>query len=166
MLNIVQHRPGMIPCLPTHPNVTISLVYETSTINDPEFEMKNIKIPIPNSRWSFDPEDGLRLNNSTLSDNGEYTCVASKGNVTRRKLFALNVMGIELKRLGDPSDPREGENVTLVCRYVSPIYSSLDWFYRNSSAGKMQIIDTKKHTKGSRKKKCFDARKSFAFKST
>ncbi|XP_045028121.1 vascular endothelial growth factor receptor 1 isoform X2 [Daphnia magna] len=148
ILDVPQHRPGVIPCLPTHPNVTISLVHQPNIINDPEFEKKNITISIPNSRWSFDPERGLTLNNSKLSDNGEYFCVASKGNVTRRKMFAINVMGIELERMGDPSDPREGENVTLVCSYIGKSSASLDWFFPNSSTGKMQIINENNHPKG------------------
>ncbi|EFX73005.1 hypothetical protein DAPPUDRAFT_110251 [Daphnia pulex] len=159
-----------IPCKPTSPDVTLSLIYaslwngpgvvsygdlseETSWLADTKFikqELTEVSLSDPNSNWSFDPKIGPILKNAKLSDSGTYQCVGSMSNVRddeeeSREEFAIIVSGMELERVGDPSDPLEGGNFSVICRTVHIPSSSKrtppHWFYQIKDTGEMQMID-------------------------
>ncbi|XP_046637871.1 vascular endothelial growth factor receptor 1-like isoform X2 [Daphnia pulicaria] len=155
-----------IPCKPTSPDVTLSLIYaslwngpgvvsygdlseETSWLADTKFikqELTEVSLSDPNSNWSFDPKIGPILKNAKLSDSGTYHCVGSMNNVRDDKEeFFIVVSGMELERVGDPSDPPEGGNFSVICRTVHiPSSSKLTpphWFYQIKDTGEMQMID-------------------------
>ncbi|KAI9559291.1 hypothetical protein GHT06_016080 [Daphnia sinensis] len=113
-------------------------------------ELKNVTVSLPNPNWSYNPQRELALQNAKLGQFGEYYCVGSMGNVTQAKKFILSVQGTELEREGDPDDPREGENVTLTCRYLNPSspITSIDWFYQNTSTEEMEFINKDNPPKG------------------
>jgi hypothetical protein len=52
---------------------------------------------------------------------------------------------MELERVGDPSDPPEGGNFSVICRTVHIPSSSKQtpphWFYQIKDTGEMQMID-------------------------
>lgn len=52
--------------------------------------------------------------------------------------------GIELTRMGDPDDPPEGSNVTLICRTLFAeikFPSPPEWAYEMKNTGRMRIIN-------------------------
>ena len=53
-------------------------------------------------------------------------------------------IGIELERIGDPDDPVEGSNVTLICRVIFPevkYAAPPEWAYQVNNNARMQVID-------------------------
>lgn len=51
---------------------------------------------------------------------------------------------MELERVGDPEDPVEGSNVTLICRAIFPevkYAAPPEWAYQIDNNARMQVID-------------------------
>ena len=117
------------------------------------------------SNWSLDPELGLTLKKVAISTTGNYRCVGAIGNYTDEKHFTISVkgtyettnkkfsqvciqlrnvyLGIELTRIGEPDDPLEGSNITLICRTLFAeikFPSPPEWAYQINGTGKMKKI--------------------------
>jgi hypothetical protein len=114
----------------------------------------------------LDPELGLTLKKVAISTTGNYRCVGAMGNYTDEKHFTISVkgntkrqiqkspqvciqlrnvyIGIELTRIGEPDDPLEGSNITLICRTLFAeikFPSSPEWAYQFNGTGKMKKIN-------------------------
>jgi hypothetical protein len=121
----------------------------------------------PNPKWSFEPEHGLALNHAMINDTGVFLCIGTMNNITDEKNFTVSVKGIysepmriekrliflnnkklktgiELERVGDPEDPTEGSNVTLICRILFPgikFPGPPEWEYQINNTAVMQTIN-------------------------
>ncbi|KZS14552.1 Uncharacterized protein APZ42_019921 [Daphnia magna] len=130
-----------IPCKPTHPNVSVSLIHVDQLNKEPNYEDV---LADPHSSWSLEPELGLTLKKVMISNTGNYRCVGTMDNITDEKHFTISVKGIELTRMGDPDDPPEGSNVTLICRTLFAeikFPSPPEWAYEMKNTGRMKIIN-------------------------
>ncbi|XP_046456457.1 vascular endothelial growth factor receptor 1-like isoform X2 [Daphnia pulex] len=122
-----------IPCRPTHPNVTFHLIRNSQiTAKGYIWERSENLLSDPDSKWNLDPERGLSLKDTTISDTGQYQCVGTMNNVSDWEYFQIYVKGIELVRIGDADDPLEGSNITLICRtHVQREFASPpEWAYQ------------------------------------
>ncbi|XP_046637865.1 vascular endothelial growth factor receptor 1-like isoform X1 [Daphnia pulicaria] len=139
-----------IPCKPTHPNVTVSLVH-VDQLNVEDTCVDDV-LSEPNTKWSFDPERGMTLKSVRINNTGNYRCVGTMENVTTEKYFTISVKGIELERVDDNTDdPPEGSNVTLICRSMFAevkFPSPPEWAYQISNIGRMHIINELNPPKG------------------
>ncbi|EFX73006.1 hypothetical protein DAPPUDRAFT_253802 [Daphnia pulex] len=139
-----------IPCKPTHPNVTVSLVH-VDQLNVEDTCVDDV-LSEPNSKWSFDPERGMTLKSVRINNTGNYRCVGKMENVTTEKYFTISVKGIELERVDDNTDdPPEGSNVTLICRSMFAevkFPSPPEWAYQMNNIGRMHIINEFNPPKG------------------
>jgi hypothetical protein len=69
---------------------------------------------------------------------------------------------MELERVGDPSDPPEGSNFSVICRTVNVpsglreeiVSTQPIWFYQISDTGEMQMIDETNPPQGSKSLLC------------
>jgi hypothetical protein len=67
--------------------------------------------------------------------------------IEKRLIFLNNKKlktGIELERVGDPEDPTEGSNVTLICRILFPgikFPGPPEWEYQINNTAVMQTIN-------------------------
>ncbi|XP_032782722.2 vascular endothelial growth factor receptor 3 isoform X2 [Daphnia magna] len=131
-----------IPCKPTHPNVTVSLI-QIEALNVINPELQDL-LAEPNSSWSYGPERGLTLKDVTIGNTGNYKCVGTMNNVTDEKHFTITVKGMELERVGDPKDPLVGSNITLICRSIFPEVkypAPPEWAYQINNAIGIQVIN-------------------------
>ncbi|XP_057369653.2 vascular endothelial growth factor receptor 1-like [Daphnia carinata] len=131
-----------IPCKPTHPSVTVSLI-RIEAINVINPDLKDL-LAEPNSGWGFRPERELTLKYVTIGNNGNYKCVGTMNNVTDEKHFTISVKGIELERVGDAKDPVVGSNITLICRSMFPEVkypAPPEWSYQINSTIGIQVIN-------------------------
>ncbi|XP_046459939.1 mast/stem cell growth factor receptor Kit-like isoform X2 [Daphnia pulex] len=141
-----------INCKPTNPNVNVSLVYEQQytarSKNMPE--PKSDLLSDPNSNWSFEKRNGLKLKKSKIDDNGKFNCIGTYKNKKHTRDLFLFIAGMELARIDGVGDPLEGSNVTLSCRtYQYTRFSTPPiWSYQINGNGQMQIIEEMNPSEG------------------
>ncbi|XP_046459151.1 platelet-derived growth factor receptor alpha-like [Daphnia pulex] len=131
-----------IPCKPTHPNVTVSLLHR-ERLNVIELHKEDL-LAETDSNWLFEPERGLTLKHVMINNTGNHVCVGKMNNVTIEKYFTISVKGMELERVGGHGDPVVGNNVTLICRVIFPevkYAAPPEWAYQIKNTAKMQVID-------------------------
>nr|CAH0101076.1 unnamed protein product [Daphnia galeata] len=158
-----------IPCKPTHPDVTVSLVH-IDQLNVEDICVDDVLL-LPNTKWSFEPERGMTLKSVMINNTGNYRCVGTMGNVTTEKYFTISVKGIELERVdGESGDPvTEGSNVTLICRSMFAevkFPAPPQWAYQMNNSGRMHIMDESNPPKGIQitTRDCSEQRNSGGFK--
>lgn len=124
-----------IPCGAAHPNVTVEIKrkHNGRLVGIHPMKGGDLYVDEPNNL----PQQ--------IADTGEYQCVGSMNNVSSRVLFNVIVhgyghsftdLGVEITRLGDPGDPWEGSNVTLLCRS-----SSIPKWYVSRDNDDLSILD-------------------------
>ncbi|XP_046459913.1 mast/stem cell growth factor receptor Kit-like isoform X2 [Daphnia pulex] len=134
-----------INCKSNHPDVNVSLIYQQKYTarakNLPE--PKSDLLSDPNSNWSFEIRNGLKLKKSKIDDNGIFNCIGTYKNKKHTSGLFLFIAGMELARIDGVGDPLEGSNVTLSCRTYQYAASSTPpiWSYQIDGKGQMQIID-------------------------
>lgn len=52
----------------------------------------------PDSKWNLDPERGLLLRDTTISDTGQYQCVGTMNNVSDWEYFQIYVKGTQFQQ--------------------------------------------------------------------
>ncbi|KAI9559290.1 hypothetical protein GHT06_016079 [Daphnia sinensis] len=137
-----------IPCKPTHPNVSVSLVHVDQLNKEPN---SDDVLTEQNSKWFFEPERGMTLKHVMINNTGNYRCIGTKDNVTNEKQFTVSVKGMELERIGDSDGPLEGSNVTLICRTIYPevkFPAPPEWAYQINNTGRLHVINEASPPKG------------------
>ncbi|XP_046456952.1 uncharacterized protein LOC124204012 isoform X3 [Daphnia pulex] len=154
-----EHRQGeslLIPCKPTHPNVTVSLSREKLSTNG-EWDWDNITdlLSQPDSNWAFEPKLGMTLTNPKINDSGEYGCVGKMDNAVIYEYFSIYVLGrMELTRIDEIDDTLQawldGSNATFICRTsaTSEFPSQPEWAYQIGDDGEMHVLNESNPTEG------------------